>query len=199
MSDEVFPIETIKGCDIGCFTPNRATRAQSGARQVVNYGGGYWTFAVELGSRTRNVHDQVDAFLNARQGSFDTFKLILPYYSWTKTGYTGVIQVAGAGQTGYSINVDGLTPLTRVLMAGDYVRFDGHNKVYQVVKDVVSDGAGLGVMQLNMPVVAIPNDNADVIINGVDFTVFNAEDKVVKGIGLTQRVEWSLNFEEQWN
>lgn len=98
------------------------------------------------------------AFLIAQKGRSETFTFYLPtMYNRGAGGGPGA--VAGGSQAGAGVNTDGWVPGAAV-MAGDFVSFGSHKKVYAVTADAAADGAGLLTLAIVPPLVQSPSDNA---------------------------------------
>lgn len=88
---------------------------------------------------------------------------LLEDYSYTFSGTAGLTPlVAGASQTGSSINIDGL-PLstTGVIKAGDRLGLTTY-QVLEAAADADSDGAGAATVTLITPIRTSPADNSAV-------------------------------------
>ena len=67
----------------------------------------------------------------------------------------GTPLVNGASQTGSSISTDGWpTTTTDVVKAGDFIRFAGMNRSFEVTADASSDGGGVAVISINPSIFA---------------------------------------------
>ena len=100
------------------------------------------------------------AFINAQAGRAGSFDFVLPQHA-PLGAWAGSPVVDGAEQTGNTVQLKGFTPSqTEVAKAGDFVRFAGSYKTYQVTADASSDGSGNAEIVLNAPLVASPADEA---------------------------------------
>lgn len=103
------------------------------------------------------------AFLIAQKGRSETFTFYLPtMYNRGAGGGPGA--VVGAGQTGPSVATDGWVPGAGI-MAGDFVSFGSHKKVYAITADSVADGSGLLTLPIVPPLVQSPSDNYKVYLH----------------------------------
>lgn len=182
-------------------TNTAVSRSLSGSRQALSYGGGYWELLVSFAPLMYEQAKETAAFLNSLQGRLGTFKLKLPVNITGNSNYSGNMLVNGGSQAGTQINVNGLSPDSVVLKAGDFIKFASSNKVYQVQKDLISDPSGDGVLDLHMPIVgSLPVDNERVLCNPleVEFTVALTDDITEWSIDAFVRSQWSLSLEEVW-
>ena len=137
------------------------SRTQGGVVRYQRQGPYITTFDLTLGYPT---HAEYDAFV----AQYQQF-LVGPYNISFKSetvrtnGDIGssTPQVAGVGQTGTTLNVDGLNPsITNVLMAGDVIRITGVEFTYVITQNVTSSGTGAATLTLDMPLQSSPGDNA---------------------------------------
>ena len=78
---------------------------------------------------------------------------------------TSTPMVAGLGQTGNTLNIDGLDPsVTNIFMAGDVIRITGVEFTYTVTNNVSSSGTGTTTLTLDMPLQSSPGDNAAITV-----------------------------------
>ncbi len=80
----------------------------------------------------------------------------------------GAPVVAGASQTGESLNVSGLpTSATGYLLAGDYIQIGSgvSARLKKVLDDVDSDGSGLATMVLWPPVRTAPSNGSAIVVS----------------------------------
>jgi hypothetical protein len=83
-------------------------------------------------------------------------------------------RVKGANQLGRTIIIDGFKHNTeKVILNGDFVQFEGGNKVYQVDGNYDSGVDGSTTVRLNTPLLKSPTDDSEVIY-GED-VVFNLQ------------------------
>ncbi len=199
MTDKIFPLYSITGASIKSTFNTRICRSQSGYRQATSFGGAYWQISIELLRKSRQEHDEIFAFLNARRGRYESFKIIIPYYSSTKTNYKGEIKVDLDNQSGRIISVYGMEANKKILATGDFIRFSGHKKVYQIEEDLYSDSNGCGYLTIIPNLIQIPIKDETIIYNDVDFTVANTKDEISLNLDLHKKASWALEFEEVFN
>jgi len=81
----------------------------------------------------------------------------------------GTPLVAGASQTGESLNTDGWSAsVTNVVRAGDVLKIAGLTPLFRVVEDASSNGLGAATIKINPPIPAgsSPADNAAITRTG---------------------------------
>ena len=90
--------------------------------------------------------------------------------------------VNGATASGRAVPTDGWPSFMRVMRAGDFIKFGGHNKVYMLTADATSNGAGQATLAIEPGLYAAVADNAAVTHSAVPFTVAFAADTQETGI-----------------
>lgn len=113
----------------------------------------------------REIAGQWKAFGAALQGSFGQFYMGDPSAIAPVGIGTGTPLVKGAGQTGNSLIIDGLTPsVTGILKAGDWVQVGTgtSSRLHMQTADVNSNGAGEATLTLEPALRYSPADNSAV-------------------------------------
>jgi hypothetical protein len=188
------PINDFSTVVIKNNTPTATSIALSGRRQSRQLAAQYWTIDAEFAPLTRSRAAQIMAFLNLQNNSLDSFNVIIPQYSWSDgdikyiTTYPSptlsVSASAAIGATAISIDFDTITSsditaaggsASTTFRAGDFIKFNNHNKVYQLTADVSIDGSGAGTMTIFPGLFSAITTSTDVLYNSVPFTVFNTE------------------------
>lgn len=167
------------GLKITSLQPTLVSVAHSLARQVRSRGGQRWGIeATYPPNLTRAEAAPLLAFALQQRGQFGIFTLVL-HGQWASARgvATGTPLVDLGSQTGRTVNTKGWTAsVTGILRAGDFLKFNGHAKVYMVTADVNSTGAGLAAIPIEPALMAMPANNEPVIVNNVPFTVSFASD-----------------------
>ncbi len=145
----------------------------SGVSQVTSFADKRW-------SAQLSVNPQFESQLRAWSLAIDQLSdlgnvlaLTPPYYEGPSTGYSGAGPlVNGASQTGLSLAVDGVSPSTAILSAGDFISFDvtsplgnSNRQLIKAAANVTSNGSGQATIQLVTPIRQSPADNAAVNIS----------------------------------
>lgn len=108
----------------------------------------------------------------------------------------GTPLVAGAGQTGMLLNIDGATPgVTNWLREGDMVGLGGY--LYMSAADVNTDGAGAATLTLRPGLRGVPADNAPLtFVRPTARFMLTAQRQLwTAGPGVGS-IEFTLDFEE---
>lgn len=197
--DNLFPVDSIVGASITGKYFTRVSEGQTGWSNARNFGGGYWEISLDLLRKSREEHDIIFAFLNKLQGRFHEFGLQLPEYSQSKGDYTDNILVNNPDNinSGNTVSLQGLIPNRQnILKRGDFIQFEGHNKVYIVTQDIHSNNDGESQLEISPNLVETPIHNAKVIYRDVTWQVRNTTDDITLNLDLQIKAGWSLTFQE---
>ena len=144
---------------------NFVTEARNGRRQVRSIGAQQWVFSAQYNNLTRAEFMPVYAFCVKQKGQLNTFTVTPPVISSTSGNATGTMRVNGAHSLGDStIAVDGFTG---TIKAGDFIKFNNHDKVYMVTTDLT----GAGTLNIEPGLYNVLADETTVIYNNVPFLV----------------------------
>lgn len=133
----------------------------SGSVQTVEMPGARWRVSFTLENLTEADTALLQAFmarLRGRAGRFTLHNVARPAPRGTASGTP---LVNGAGQTGATLNLDGLAP-GATLLAGDFFGVNGELKM--VVADATANGSGEMAVTFEPPLRATPADNAPVTL-----------------------------------
>lgn len=125
-------------------------------RQTRDRGGEYWRVSMNFNNLTGDDKAEMQAFLVKLNGMQHRFTL----YDHSKVqrgNFGGTPLVNGAGQTGTSINIDGVTNTTDWIRAGDHFAVDGDLKM--AIADADS-AAGAVTILFGPRIVTAPSDGA---------------------------------------
>lgn len=132
------------------------------SQQVFNHQGKRWEAEVQLPAMKRDDAEQWIAWLLSLKGQYGTFELGDPNGATARGALGGTPLVAGADQTGSSLDIDGCSAsVTGWLKAGDYVQVG--TQLYKVLQDVDTAADGTATLELWPNVRTAPTDNAPVI------------------------------------
>lgn len=129
--------------------------------------GKIWMARVSLPSMDRARSEKWAAFLSSLNGMQGTFYLGDPAGASPQGSGAGTPLVNGASQTGQTLATKGWTASqTGVLLAGDWIQLGtgSISRLYKVLQDVSSDGAGLASVEIWPSIRESPNDNDAVVI-----------------------------------
>lgn len=157
---------------------------------------------------TRTEAAAIMAYIKSQRGSSGTFDLILPEYSDANGTISGSLTVNNAsgeaiGQT--SITVD---HITGTILAGDFIKFANHNKVYMVTEGLSGESATLSLdyatntYQVGPDIVIYPplrsavSDNEAITYDSVPFKVRLSSSKNGMSINPSNQVGLKVDFIE---
>lgn len=177
---------------ITSYSPTWVTVSNSLRRKSVTRGAHAWQITMRYGAMSRATFAPLWAFLVSQAGRAGSFTAKVPAMLPQGTT-TGVPRVNGANQTGSLVVTDGWTAGATVYKAGDWVQFDGDEKVYMVTADVVADGSGNASIPIYPALMKSPIDNIDVVVTPY-FTVSLMDD--ITAVDISQCVQ-VIGFEVQ--
>jgi hypothetical protein len=140
----------------------------TGQEQVYRNQGEWWEGEINFIPSTRVNARLVQAFLAELRGKFGTFLYGDPdAIALGRMGVGGTVTVNGAGQTGNTLTVDGMTLSTNnILMAGDYFQLGTGTsaRLYMATQPLNSNGSGQGTITFEPALRASPADNSAVTV-----------------------------------
>ena len=142
--------------------------SDSGKMFTVQVDGQRFKFSASYPPMNRSEFAPVYAFIMKQRSQKETFQISLPDLKNAKGDVSGVVETNGTANAGdTSVTVDGMTG---TLKAGDFVKFNGHSKVYMVVSDATAS-AGSATLTIEPPLRENLSDNEVITYDGVEFTV----------------------------
>lgn len=167
--------------EVSSWSPTLISRAQSLKTQRRRRGAGVqrWKLHFSYGTMERADYLSIWAFLNAQDGQFGTFTAVLPANISPQGTWGGTPLVNGAVAAGTSsVAMDGVTPsIAGTGKKGDFIKFGGHSKVYQLTADADANGSGQATLSLKPALLAAVADNEAIAFSSVPFTLILADDE----------------------
>ena len=158
-------------------------------QQVVAHPGQRWAASISLPPMKRQDAEYWVAFLLSLKGQVGTFLLGDPNCfdaQGSASSVAGTPRVKGAGQSGDTLNIDGL-PLsaTGYLLPGDYIQLGsgGSATLYKVLTQVNSNGSGEATLDIWPNLRTSPSDNSLVVVSSTKGR-FRLKDNVT---------QWNIN------
>lgn len=161
--------------------PLLVSTSHSLKRQVRSRGGQRWGFSLTYPPLFRSALAPLQAFLLAQRGGYETFTFYHPLQRVPQGTWAGTPLVKGGSQTGRSIACDGFN-IGATVKAGDWVKFNGHAKVYQVTADASGSLGGELTLSIEPAVVTSPADNEPLVFSSVPFTCALASESIEIGV-----------------
>lgn len=156
------------------YQPTLVSWSHSLQRQARSRGGAQrWLIEGEYSPLLRRPSlAPIIAFALAQRGQYEIFTLIPPLWSTARGIATGTPLVKGASQTGRNITTDGWTATkTGILLAGDFIKFNGQDKIYMITENADSDGSGNATITIEPALLASPANDEVIITTDVPFSV----------------------------
>lgn len=136
--------------------PSQVNRSGwTGKTWVQPSGRGWWSFALEYPPMAEADARLMRAFLARLQGAANSFRL--PVVDSPQIASTPTVRVNGAGQTGYSLAVDGMPVSATLLGQGSYITVN--DQLLILTADLVANGSGAGTATFASAIRSSPADN----------------------------------------
>ena len=135
-----------------------------------------FTASIIIGKRS-DIYGELMAFIVKQRSGKENFTIIPPEVEDARGVETGTLAVNGSHTAGdNTIAIDGFAADTaNRLRTGDFIKFNGHTKVYMVVADVTSS-SGAATVTIEPPLVSSLSDDEAVTYDNVPFTVHLTND-----------------------
>lgn len=174
MTDPVYPlsIPAEPYMDSAVITMNFVNASSA---SIYNYmenrarhAGERWVIDASFPPMTREEAEEWIAFGLKLRGSFGTFLFGIPddFEQWGNASDSSVPKVKGAGQTGYSLVIDGVLPIStaQVWKKGKTFQIGTglSSRLYKLVEDAATNGSGEVTLNFVPKLRSSPADNADV-------------------------------------
>ena len=175
-----FPISTanFQSMGIKSIQTTIISKSDSGkkfARQIDGQRFGF-TASIITGKRS-DVYGELMAFIIKQRSSKENFTIIPPELEDARGNETGTLAVNGSHTAGdTTIAIDGFaSDGSGRLKAGDFIKFNGHTKIYMVVSDVTSS-SNSATVTIEPPLVSALADDETVSYDNIPFTVHLTND-----------------------
>ena len=172
-----FPISSAKFQSLGIKSIQNTiiSKSVSGkklARQIDSQRFGFT--AQIITAKRSDVYGELMAFIIKQRSSKENFTIIPPEVEDARGDVSGTVLVNGDHAVGdTTITVDAMTG---TLKAGDFIKFDGQDKVYMVVADVTADGSNEATLTIEPPLLTALANDEEVTYDNVPFTVYLTND-----------------------
>lgn len=142
------PAVNPRNSKITSLTQTSVAVAHSMRRVATHRGGQRWQIELDYPPLKRDEVAELWTFLNAQYGPAGSFYFVLPNLPRRGT-VSGSPVVQGADQRGSRVQTSGWPPNGRgLLRVGDFIRFEGHYKTYQITADVSADASGEAELEI---------------------------------------------------
>ena len=135
-----------------------------------------FTARIIVGTRS-DIYGELMAFIIKQRSAKENFTIIPPEVEDARGVETGTLAVNGSHTSGdTTIAIDGFAADTaNRLRTGDFIKFNGHTKVYMVVADVTSS-SGAATVTIEPPLVSNLSNDEAVSYDNIPFTVHLTND-----------------------
>ena len=165
-----FPTSPVlRDIKITSYTPTLVSQTQSLKRQARSRGGHRWVITGRFPPMRRATMAPVYAFLVNQDGQKETFTFIPPVYGESQGTASGTVTTSGTTSVGATSAT--ITGLTGTLLAGDFIKFQNHDKVYMLTADEAA-----GTINFKPALMEEVASGQQVVYDSVPFTVALASD-----------------------
>lgn len=120
---------------------NLKSETRSGKHQIRTIGAQRWAFTASYRLLTRAQFAPVWAYVISQEGMLNPFTIVAPVISHTSGTATGTLRVNNVAGYAAGTSVLAVDGIAGTLKAGDFIKFNGHTKVYMVVSDLTGVGS----------------------------------------------------------
>ena len=182
-----FPISSAKFSTLGIKSIQTTiiSKSDSGKRLARQIDGQRWGFTASIITSTRStVYGALMAFIVKQRSGKETFTIIPPEIEDARGNETGSVLVDGVHAVGdTTIALDGFAgDGAGRFLAGDFIKFNSHSKIYMVVSDVTSS-SNAATVTIEPPLITALANNGAVTYDNVPFTVYLTSDLQEFGSG----------------
>ena len=154
------------------------SKSQSGKKLARQIDGQRFAFTAQIITGKRSdIYGELMAFIIKQRSQKENFTIIPPEIEDARGVETGTLAVNGSHTVGdTTIGIDGFAADTaNRLRSGDFIKFNGHTKVYMVVADVTSS-SGAATVTIEPPLTTALSDDEAVSYDNIPFTVHLTND-----------------------
>ena len=154
------------------------SKSQSGKKLARQIDGQRFAFTAQIITGKRSdIYGELMAFIIKQRSQKENFTIIPPEIEDARGVETGTLAVNGSHTVGdTTIAIDGFAADTaNRLRTGDFIKFNGHTKVYMVVADVTSS-SGAATVTIEPPLTTALSDDEAVAYDNIPFTVHLTND-----------------------
>lgn len=126
----------------------------------------YWMISITTVPLEYAESSELSAYLDSLLGEFKVFSLSNPLPALTQR--SGVSLVSAAAQSATTVALGGFSASqAQAVIAGDFIRFNGHPKVYRIVETANANSGGVTTAKITPPLMQSVN-SATSVEYGVD-------------------------------
>ena len=154
------------------------SKSQSGKKLARQIDGQRFAFTAQIITGKRSdIYGELMAFIMKQRSQKENFTIIPPEIEDARGVETGTLAVNGSHTAGdTTIAIDGFAADTaNRLRTGDFIKFNGHTKIYMVVADVTSS-SNAATVTIEPPLVSALANDETVSYDNIPFTVHLTND-----------------------
>lgn len=154
------------------------SKSQSGKKLARQIDGQRFAFTAQIITGKRSdIYGELMAFIIKQRSQKENFTIIPPEIEDARGVETGTLAVNGSHTVGdTTIAIDGFAADTaNRLRKGDYIKFNGHTKVYMVIEDVTSS-SGAATVTIEPPLTTALSNDETILYDNIPFTVHLTND-----------------------
>jgi len=118
---------------------------------------------------SRSEFAPVYAFIMKQRSQKETFQISLPDLKNAKGDISGIVSTNGSHSAG-DTTID-VQNITGTILAGDFIKFNTHSKVYLVVEDATGDSNDEATITIEPPLRENVDTDVVILYDNVPFTV----------------------------
>ena len=181
-------------------TPTLTSETFSGKIRRTGYGNSFYTWQAKYPILKPTEAGIVTGYLAQTYGPAFSFEIIIPEISNSKSinQPTSTPQTSASASKGEKTVTLSNCGANTVLLGGDYIKFDNHSKVYQVVGTATADGSGNMTLYFSGSLVDDVPSGTDLIFNNVRFTAIVDSDFQQFDVGMGGMTSLTVNMREVW-
>ena len=154
------------------------SKSDSGKKLARQIDGQRFAFTAQIITGKRSdIYGELMAFIIKQRSQKENFTIIPPEIEDARGVETGTLAVNGSHTAGdNTIAIDGFAAdSANRLRVGDFIKFNGHTKVYMVVADVTSS-SGAATVTIEPPLISSLANDETVSYDNIPFTVHLTND-----------------------
>ena len=197
-----FPISSAKFGTLGIKSIQNTiiSKTVSGKKLARQIDGQRFAFTVQIITGKRSdIYGELMAFIMKQRSQKENFTIIPPEIEDARGSESGNLAVNGAHTAGdTTITIDGHGADTAgSLKAGDFLKFNGHSKVYMIVSDV-TPSSNASTVTIEPPLVSNLADDETILYDNIPFTVYLTNDIQEFGVSGADK-DGNLYYEYQFD
>ena len=199
-----FDTSVVRTEEIGSLWLTFDGRSLSKQRYAVRQIGHMWQFAITTKPMVREEWQKLNAFHNQQRGKFGNFSytskaMSTPLGAISGSTYNPSVNGSTHAGGGTTVAVENLPPSSIVWLAGDFIKFNNHAKVYAIEStSITSNGSGEATLTIYPELVSALSSGETLSFENVAFTMNFADDFPKMPVGVNGLAEFEFTLEEDF-